>query len=68
MEGFLSNCHFWIVNEYKELTGDSYHLHFNEHRLIEHGATVAYDYSSMVTHVLCNSQKNSEVLKVTTIF
>ncbi|XP_026819809.1 PAX-interacting protein 1-like [Rhopalosiphum maidis] len=63
VEGFLSNCHFWIINEHKELLGDSYHLHFNEHRLIEHGATVAYEYSSKVTHVLCNSQKNSEVLK-----
>ncbi|KAL5239067.1 hypothetical protein ACI65C_006477 [Semiaphis heraclei] len=62
-DGFLSNCHFLIVNELKKVSGATNHLHFNEQRVLEHGGTVAYHYTNMVTHVIGISQKNSDVLR-----
>ncbi|XP_025192742.1 PAX-interacting protein 1-like, partial [Melanaphis sacchari] len=62
-KGFLSDCHFWIVNEHKELPGGSNRLYFNEQRVMEHGGILAYRYSNEVTHVICNSQKNNEVFR-----
>ncbi|XP_060859072.1 PAX-interacting protein 1-like [Metopolophium dirhodum] len=61
--GFLSNCHFWVVDELRKVAGATNHLYFDEHRVMEHGGTVAYHYTNMVTHIIGNSQNNLEVLK-----
>jgi len=67
-DGFLSNCHFWIVDELRKVSGATNHLHFNEDRVLEHGGTVAYHYTNMVTHVIGISQKNFDVIRVKIIF
>ncbi|XP_016664872.1 PAX-interacting protein 1-like isoform X3 [Acyrthosiphon pisum] len=61
-DGFLSNCHFWVVNEYKKISGATNHQYFNENRIMEHGGTVAYHYTNMVTHVIGISSKNADVI------
>jgi len=67
-DGVLSNCHFWIVDEFRKVSGAINHLHFNEQLVMEHGGTVAYHYTNMVTHVICISQQNEEVIKVKIIY
>ncbi|XP_060859466.1 PAX-interacting protein 1-like [Metopolophium dirhodum] len=62
-DGFLSNCHFWIVDDLRKVAGATNHLYFNEHCIQEHGGTIAYHYTNMVTHVIGISQKNVEVLR-----
>jgi len=50
------------------VSGATNHLYFNEQRILEHGGTIAYHYTNMVTHVIGISQKNADVIRVNIIF